>query len=220
MNYLAPSQSCQIPHLNAFYEKYFGYLAHGIFVEVGANDGYSWSNTWHLAEMGWKGLYYEAMPALAEACRKRHAANKVKVVQACVGEFYGKTKLFLGAGATTSFKVAQENTFSYGNSPERFVISQVVSLNQSLVEQHIPHNFHLLVIDVDGDEVGVLRGLDLFAWKPRMIIVETNKAHPIVSWRFNAEVIDSLLLPWYNEVYFDHINSIYVRKDAKHGQPV
>ena len=48
-------------------------------------------------------------------------ANNVKVIQACVGEFYGHTKLYLGLGATTSEKVAQENTFFYGNSPENYI---------------------------------------------------------------------------------------------------
>ena len=52
MIYPPPSPSCQIPHLNDFYQKYFGDLSHGTFVEVGGNDGYSWSNTWHLGRNG------------------------------------------------------------------------------------------------------------------------------------------------------------------------
>lgn len=206
------SPSCQIPGLNELYEQYFPGVIRGTFVEVGGNDGYSWSNTWGLAEMGWKGLYYEPDVFLASQCEAAHRKNNVKVILACVGEFDGLTKLFRGQGCTTSPLVAKNNTYFYGNSLNNFIVSKVVSLNTSLKEQGIENNFELLVIDVDGDETGVLKGLDLKLWAPKMIIIETNKSHPFEGWNFNAAGIDSLLSPFYDEVCSDHINSIYIRR--------
>lgn len=215
MTFTKVSQSCQIPGINELYERYFPGLTDGTFVEVGGNDGYSWSNTWGLAEIGWKGLYYEPVAVLADRCRALHRKNNVRVIQACVGEFDGTTKLFLGQECTTSPWVAQNNTFFYGNSLDKFIISEVVSLNTSLKEQGIEHNFELLVIDVDGDEVGVLKGLDLTIWAPKMVIIETCKNHPEKGWNFNAAMIDSILSQFYDEAYADHINSIYIRREDR-----
>ena len=49
------SLTCQIPDLDKIYTKYFGEDTDRIFVEVGAFDGESVSNTSCLADAGWKG---------------------------------------------------------------------------------------------------------------------------------------------------------------------
>lgn len=213
MIYPAPSKSCQIPGLNELYQYYFNGKWDGTFVEVGANDGLSWSNTWHLANAGWRGLYFEPVKELADICAQIHDNNRIEVINAAVGAEWGETKLYGGQSVTTSAKVAADNTFFYGNSPDNFTVCPVITLNKALKENNIPFNFDLLVIDVDGDEPGVLSGLDLDIWKPYMIIIETSKDHPVEAWRFNAETIDKALSCYYDEIYHDHINSIYLRID-------
>ena len=51
------SNKCQIPNLADIYLENFGYKRDGYFVEVGAYDGVSWSNTFGLAAIGWGGRY-------------------------------------------------------------------------------------------------------------------------------------------------------------------
>lgn len=204
------SPSCQIPNLNAFYERYFPDNSHGIFIEVGGNDGYTWSNTWGLAEIGWRGWYYEPDPHWVDVCRVIHARNNIKVIQTCVGAYNGEIKLYRGYGATTSKKVAETDIFKHSNRIVDFEWSPVCKLEDSLFSECVPFKFDLLVIDVNGDEPGVLMGLNLEIWKPTMIIVATHKAHD--GWDFNAPIIDGLLSGWYEEIWHDHINSIYVRK--------
>ena len=212
MTNIPVSQSCQIPGLNEIYEKYFPGLIHGVFVEVGANDGYSWSNTWGLAEIGWRGVYFEPVKSLADKCAERHAKNNVTVVQCAVGSFNGETKMYLGESVTTSDYVAINNTFGYGNSPDKFVMSPVCALHTALSDLGIARDFELLVIDVDGDEIGVLRGLKLGNWLPRMIIIETCKTTNNKGWDFNCRGIEARLAMYYTEIYHDHINSIFVVK--------
>jgi len=50
------SLTCQIPELDKIYSKYFGKDTNRVFVEVGAFDGESVSNTSCLADAGWKGF--------------------------------------------------------------------------------------------------------------------------------------------------------------------
>jgi hypothetical protein len=43
----------------------------GVFLEIGANDGYSQSNTYHLERhRGWRGILIEPLPHLFERCRR------------------------------------------------------------------------------------------------------------------------------------------------------
>lgn len=210
MKFSAPSLSCQIPNLNEIYAKYFKSI--GTFVEVGGNDGYSWSNTWHLAEDGWRGVYFEPVPSLAEKCAAKHAGNNVTVIQCAVGSVNGETKMYLGESVTTSEHVAKNNTFSYGNSPDNFVMTPVCTLNTALSDLGIERDFDLLVIDVDGDEIEVLHGLKLGNWLPRMIIIETCKTTSNKGWDFNCIGIEARLKTLYTEIYHDHINSIFVVK--------
>jgi FkbM family methyltransferase len=52
-------------------------LEPGVFLEIGAKDGYSQSNTYHLErQQGWRGILIEPLPPLFERCRKGRPASK------------------------------------------------------------------------------------------------------------------------------------------------
>lgn len=207
------SPTCQIGELNEYYQAYFPDKTDGIFVEVGGNDGLLWSNTWGLAEIGWQGIYYEPDPMMVDRCLQIHEHNKVRVLPLAVGAFNTMVRLYKGHHATTSFYVAATDLYGHGNNLKDFTQVRQVTLNRSLPEQGIPQEFDLLVIDVNGGEPEVLEGIALDRWKPTMIIIATHKGH--AKWDFNAGKINRMLRPWYREVFHDHVNSIYVRKDAK-----
>ena len=58
-------------------------VGRGCLLDVGANDGRSYSNSLALIERGWGGLLVEPHPGAADACRRRHAANpRVRVCSA------------------------------------------------------------------------------------------------------------------------------------------
>ena len=81
----------------------FGYKENGTFVEIGAYDGESFSNTSGLADIGWTGHYVEPIPAFAAACAARHSANPAVTVHTlCVGERDGETVSLSPAGPFTS----------------------------------------------------------------------------------------------------------------------
>jgi len=63
-----PLSDCQIPRLDEIYLKNFGYKTDGTFVEIGAYDGHSISNTSFLADIGWKGIYVEPVKEYYEKC--------------------------------------------------------------------------------------------------------------------------------------------------------
>ena len=50
----------------------------GFFIEVGANDGYSQSNTYFLEKfLGWRGILVEGIPSLYEKCKRIRSKSSV-----------------------------------------------------------------------------------------------------------------------------------------------
>jgi hypothetical protein len=99
--------TCQIPFFRSLPELLdfvFGYKTNGVFVEVGAYDGESFSNTSGLADIGWTGHYLEPIPAYAAACAARHAGNPGVTVHGgvCIGEKDGESVSLSTAGPFTS----------------------------------------------------------------------------------------------------------------------
>ena len=56
--YVVP-ENCQIKHLADIYERYFGNKENGVFVDIGAYDGYTYSNVWGMVKKGWSGVCVE-----------------------------------------------------------------------------------------------------------------------------------------------------------------
>lgn len=212
------SESCQLACLGELLETHIGYKTGGRFVEVGAFDGYNWSNTWGLAKAGWQGIYIEANPEMCEKCSATHAKNKGIVVE-CVacGREIGRTRLYLGGSLST---ILPETVGIYRSIPslaftglslDKYIDVDVMTLDALLDKHNWQPQFDVLVVDVEGAEYDVLCGFDLPRWLPKMAIIEAHedfvpelarKALPIETY-FSA--------CGYTKVHHDTINSVYVR---------
>jgi hypothetical protein len=64
--------------------------ATGIFLEAGANDGYTWSNTYYLERFkGWRGVLIEGIPALSAECRRLRSHSSVYTCALVAPDFPG-----------------------------------------------------------------------------------------------------------------------------------
>ncbi len=209
--------ACQIIGLPAIYERAFGVKPNGTFVEIGAYDGETYSNTSGLADGGWRGIYVEPVPELAEKTRVRHASNNVVVVESAVGRASGSLDLFVDGTASTANQAAHEafRKLCWGVHDNKITV-KCTTLNDLLVDNNVAPGFELLVVDVEGGEADVFAGFDLALWRPTMIIVELADVHPDFS-KFEdvvgpaAMLRRSILSAGYVEDYVDHINTVFVK---------
>jgi FkbM family methyltransferase len=184
--------TCQIPlgTLDDIYTEAFGVKNNGCFVEVGAHDGWHWSNTWGLAEVGWKGLCVEPVPDLCRQCFETHKTHpKVVVTMCAIGPVAGPVKIGMC-----------EYGASFLSKKDEFETVQF-RLDDFLPLHGIQQHFDLLVIDVEGAEIEVLAGYTNSLWQPKLVIIE----RPPVPNQFTEQ--------GYEQVYNDWINTIYRRKD-------
>ena len=153
----------------------------GFFVDVGAYDGVRGSNTYGLERLGWQGILVEANPVAAERCQINRPGSRV--VHAAVGG--------CGAQGLVSFNVVtgdiDADMLSYMNSDERHgemirrangrvkrVQVPFRSLNDILDANGAPRDIDLLSVDIEGQELLVVEGLDWNRFTPAVIVVEAN----------------------------------------------
>src|SRR5579862_2381957 len=137
--------------------EFFGRKREGFFVEVGANDPRSGSQTWLLEENGWRGVLVEPQAALCEKLRRARSRSQV-FQAACSGpEREGEALLHIGThdGVSTLEKQRDSHDLQFVGT-ERV---KVTTLDKVLREAGAGR-IDFLSIDVEGHEIEVLRGFD------------------------------------------------------------
>jgi FkbM family methyltransferase len=226
MGFYQPSATCQIPRLGEFYEAIFGQRADGTFVEVGAFDGDTYSNTSCLADLGWRGLYVEPVPQWAEVCRWRHRDNpRVTVLECAVDAAPGRLPIHVAHSFSSFHADAIERSKEVFRNlrPDEALVpletvftDQVVSvdvlrLETLLRQQNIAPGFEVLVVDVEGHEPAVFDSFDLAAWRPTLVIVELMDRHPRYSGSGLAELRAKILACGYEHLHVDEVNTVFER---------
>jgi FkbM family methyltransferase len=154
----------------------------GFFVEAGANDGYTQSNTYYLERYrGWRGLLVEPTPHLARVCRR---VRKASAVVECA--LVAPTE----AGGTVRLRYADLMSVTEGARGDAEADGRWVGAGRSLLrvpdvtyevpattlgsllDEVAPACVDLLSLDVEGYELKVLAGLG--AWRPTWILVESH----------------------------------------------
>jgi FkbM family methyltransferase len=146
----------------------------GAFLEAGANDGYTWSNTYYLERIkGWHGVLVEAIPALSEECRRLRSRS---IVHNCalvepgfaddqVTMTYSDLRSLITGSEADMERRAREDLKTYEvRVPTR-------TLDDVLAESGVGE-LDFVSLDLEGFEARALRGLDLDRYRPRWLLIE------------------------------------------------
>jgi FkbM family methyltransferase len=158
--------------------EFFRGVRGGFFVEVGANDPFQLSQTWHLEKLGWTGVLIEPQPELAAKLVSAREAM-VFAVACSTPQNAGRTMPLHVAGPLSSLV---RDRMAAGARPERTIEVPVRTLDDILVRASAPSPFELLSVDVEGHEPEVLQGFDFVRWRPQLIIVEDHVEDLTTHW--------------------------------------
>jgi len=214
------SPTCQIENLDKIYTKYFGLFTNNrMFVEIGAYDGESVSNTSGLADTGWKGVYVEPVHEFYLKCLERHKNNDVIVSNISIGLDEGVQQIYSnGILSSLDQDYAEIGTtkFNYPDYKEELCFQ--LRMDTFLKKYNVPYDFDLLVVDVEGKEHEVFYSFDLNKWKPKMLIIELVDDHEYFQDKLNVinetkKLRNYIELHQYIQIYRDDINTIFIKND-------
>ncbi len=162
-----------------FLWRYCDWKPHGLYVEIGAYDGMTFSNSYFFEQIGWTGLLVEAHPQLVEECRSARPGSKV--VHAALGVEDGTSVQFSMVHGKQGMDTL---SFAFTSDAHRARIARrggsiettrVPGMRlDSLLERYGDTHIDWMSIDFEGGELDVLQGLDLSRCRPDVLMVEDN----------------------------------------------
>jgi FkbM family methyltransferase len=164
----------------------------GYFVELGANDGIRQSNTYKLQKtFGWSGLLVEPSPTKFTECLRNRSFGNVPAIKCAACVPFGFNDKFVEIEESDLMSVAKglnmssHDAISHANLGAQFLADARLriqygaiarTLTSLLDDVQAPINFDLLSLDVEGNELAVLQGLDFKRYRPRWILVEARSS--------------------------------------------
>jgi FkbM family methyltransferase len=167
--------------LDAIMDKSFGF-----YVELGANDGVSQSNTLFFERFkNWSGILIEPHFQTFERLIKNRSDSNFFKNAACVSSTYKKNDVELAFShlMTTAIGVETDldDPFKHAECGSEFwrgdvytFVAPALKLSDILDEANVPLEMDLLSLDVEGAELEVLRGLDHSRHRFNYICVESR----------------------------------------------
>jgi FkbM family methyltransferase len=165
--------------------RFFDDTAHGYFVDIGAFDGIHLSNTYAFERMGWRGICVEAHPDYFPLL-KRNRPRSLCLHYACVEERdRGHVEFQVEEMGLLSSLLADEGYFEdvkarYAKRGLPFKGFRTVRIPAATLDEILDRHHRrgppldLISIDVEGTEIGVLKGFDSVRHAPRVMVVEAN----------------------------------------------
>lgn len=150
----------------------------GYYVDLGANDGITGSNSYLLEQQGWKGILIEPNPALQNILKEKRSGE---VIPYLVSNDERELEFHLVDGPSNLHGLsridADEHFFKHvekhGGTVKKVPLS-CHPLTKILEENKVAKDFDFLSIDVEGHELNVLQTLDFDKFSPKIIMLEDN----------------------------------------------
>ena len=170
------------------------------FIDIGANDGVLFSNTYKFAKNGAHGLCVEPSPSAYKKLKLNHLFHpKVKCIQSAISNDNGHIFLIEdGYESTLSYVSKSKKNNSY--SVRCQTIDKILEKNPRYVK------VDLLTVDVEGHEKEVFESLTNKYFRAKIIIIESNKSQ-------TNDLINLHSLTKYKAHFFNGVNTILTHRD-------
>jgi FkbM family methyltransferase len=168
----------------------------GYFVELGANDGITYSNTYYFEKYkGWKGVLIEPIPHKYLECRKNRSKETQVFCNACVSYEYKEkfVEIIYSDFMSTSLELETDigNPVNHALLGKQFLEEDedifnfgaiAKPLNNILLKANAPKQIDFLSIDVEGAEIEVLKGINHTEYRFKFICIEIRNLQKITEY--------------------------------------
>lgn len=162
------------------FQQYFGDYV-GTLLEIGANDGFSLSNSHALIELGWSALLVEPSDKVFPLLLKLHDGNeKIVLVKAAIGNENGKTTLhdsggYLLKGTSSLLSTAipsEKDRWGEHVKWEEYEVPMITF--EKLISDSAYKKFDFISVDCEGFDLDILQQMNLEELGCKLICLEHN----------------------------------------------
>ena len=168
----------------------------GFFVELGANDGITLSNTYYFEKIkGWSGILVEPIPHNYLLCRANRSFKTKVFCNACTSfeykdkfvEMVFSNLMTIPIGLESDIKNplehAQLGRQFLKKTDDIFIFGSLAKpLNEILITANAPNRIDFLSLDVEGAEIEVLKGIDHSNFRFNYMCIESRNKDQISSY--------------------------------------
>lgn len=152
----------------------------GRFLEIGAWDGKGFSNTYRLAELGWKGVCIEPSPTVFPSLVKNHAGNpNITLVNAAISPAKSELVEWYDSGGDAISTTSVEHKVKWETGWKvNYSTFWVYTMPMSAIFDKFGFDFEFINIDVENTNMELFRALPWMLLKnTRIICVEHDRKH-------------------------------------------
>ena len=179
MTYVAPTRSRLTNDVSQFGETWLVLrdivnraAKHRIVVDVGAR-GRERSNSYDLMRhLDWRGILVEANPGLIPSINAEFSGLNYRLINCAVSDYSGTATFFLGVNDDVS-SLTHDAAQGWG-AVQGEVEVKVERLSRILGQHGIPHDFDLLSIDAEGEDINILNEVVQAGYLPAYIVIEAS----------------------------------------------
>lgn len=144
----------------------------GFYIECGANDGVNQSNTWYFEKkLDWYGILIEPQPNVFLKLKKNR--SKKNFFENCLLKSKKKKGNFMTMYSDPRDSLITRSTKISSRFTNKIKVA-AKTLNNILLKHKAPYEIDFFSLDVEGDELNVLNGINFKKYKFRYILIETQ----------------------------------------------
>lgn len=176
-------------------------IQNGRFLDIGAHDGVTFSNTRALWDKGWTGVYVEPAQEVVPML-KENAGPNCQIVEAAIGTTDGHMKFYSSNGDMVGTLCDSHKTL--WSSQINFSETDVDVITIDTLKKSIGTQFDFINIDVEGVNIDVFKQFDWTVWTPTCVCIE---------YECHGEFIANTMKRYgYEQVYVSSENIVFKRQ--------
>jgi len=143
----------------------------GRFLDIGAADGITYSNTRALYEKGWEGVLVEPSNRLYKELLKLYEGeNRIQIINKVMGSFTGEIEYFDNEVYTLGSTKKEHCELFKNYNPFIKTIAECLSWDDFI--NQFPGPYHFISIDTEGMDYEILKLINLKEVDNKMVCVE------------------------------------------------
>jgi FkbM family methyltransferase len=151
----------------------------GFYIDIGANDGKSLSNTIFFEKLGWQGICIEPLPDIFDSLRKNRSCDCFNIA---IDNTSGDSREFIKASGVEMLsglnnqmtKPHKKRILNEKGKIEKIYVKTLTF--EDLMKRYPDQRYiDFMSVDVEGAELSILKTIDFNSFKFGLITVENNE---------------------------------------------